>query len=243
MKPIVIIKVGDTFADLAQSAGDFEHWIEKGLGKLKSPVTVIDPRINTLPAPGGIAGAIVTGSHAMVTDRADWSETLAAWLRKAVEEEIPLLGICYGHQLLAHALGGKVDYHPQGMEIGSVHISKTAAASDDPLFHDLPASFMAHVVHSQSVRTLPPEAVLLAENAFEHHHAYRIGRHAWGVQFHPEFDHRAMGSYITKLSDHLKEKGADVPTLQSQLAYTHAASGILNKFGKLAENHPPYSST
>lgn len=236
MKPIVIFKVGDTFADLAQQSGDFENWIEKGLGKLNTPVTVIDPRIAPLPSYEEIAGAVITGSHAMVTDRAVWSEALAVWLRAAVEKEVPVLGICYGHQLLAHALGGQVDYHPNGIEIGSVHVSKTSAATDDPLFHDLPAEFMAHVVHSQSVRALPPNAVLLAANAFEQHHAYRVGQNAWGVQFHPEFDHRAMGTYIEKLSDHLKEKGADITALQSQLAYTQAASGILHKFGKLAEN-------
>jgi len=236
MKPIVILKVGDTFADLAQTSGDFEHWIAKGLGLHKTSLTVIDPRVASLPLHGEIAGAIVTGSHAMVTDRADWSETLAGWLRIAVQKDVPVLGICYGHQLLAHALGGKVDYHPQGMEIGSVHVSKTAAAKDDPIFHDLPAHFMAHVVHSQSVRFLPPDAVLLAENVFEQHHAYRVGRHAWGVQFHPEFDHRAMGTYIDKLSEHLTKKGTDISTLHSQLAYTQAASSILQKFGRLAES-------
>lgn len=237
MKPLVIFKAGDTFPDLAQHADDFEHWIEQGLGKLNLPVKVIDPRTATsLPDCQDIAGAVITGSHAMVTDRAPWSENLAVWLRDAVQQQIPLLGICYGHQLLAHALGGQVDYHPAGIEIGSVTIDKTEAANDDPLFHDLPPVFMAHVVHRQSVRTLPANAVLLASNAFEAHHAYRIGEFAWGVQFHPEFDHETMRSYLTHLANDLEKNGVDVAALQAQLAYTPAASGILSRFGRLAAN-------
>lgn len=237
MKPLVIFKVGDTFPELAQRAGDFEHWVEQGLGQTGLPVVIVDPRTQTpLPEWHTVAGVIVTGSHAMVTDRADWSETLAAWLREAVAQQVPLLGICYGHQLLAHALGGQVDYHPDGIEIGSVKVCTATAAANDPLFHDLPASFMAHVVHRQSVRTLPTEAVVLAHNGFEAHHAFRVGETAWGVQFHPEFDHEAMRHYLQKLAPDLEKNGTDLATLESQLAYTSAAAGILDRFGRFAKN-------
>ncbi|WP_293780619.1 glutamine amidotransferase [uncultured Oxalicibacterium sp.] len=235
MKPLVIFKVGETFPELAQRAGDFEHWIEQGLGQTGLPVMIVDARTQTaLPEWHTVAGAIVTGSHAMVTDRADWSEALAAWLREAVAQKLPLLGICYGHQLLAHALGGHVDYHPDGIEIGSVQVCIAAAAGNDPLFHDLPTSFMAHVVHRQSVRSLPSKAVVLAHNEFEAHHAFRVGETAWGVQFHPEFDHEAMRGYLQKLAPDLRKNGTDLATLESQLAYTSTAASILGKFGRFA---------
>ncbi|WP_251265687.1 glutamine amidotransferase-related protein, partial [Enterobacter hormaechei] len=59
-----------------------------------------------LPDPHAFAGVLVTGSAAFVTDHAEWSERSAAWLRQTAHAGLPVFGICYGHQLLAHALGG-----------------------------------------------------------------------------------------------------------------------------------------
>ena len=119
--PLLIIKTGETFAHLSAQAGDFEHWVEAGVAGHGLPVAVVDARQpGGLPAPHTIAGAVLTGSLAMVSDRADWSEALGTWLATAVQQQTPVLGICYGHQLLAHALGGEVGYHPGGLEIGTV---------------------------------------------------------------------------------------------------------------------------
>lgn len=56
----------------------------------------------------------------MVTDQEPWSEKTAAWIRNAMAMEMPLFGVCYGHQLMAHALGGRVEYHPQGRESDAI---------------------------------------------------------------------------------------------------------------------------
>src|SRR5690606_15176642 len=121
---LIIFKVGDTFPDLAAEIGDFEQWIKTGLGQTDLPVTVVDPRKpDPLPVISDVAGAIITGSHSMVTDREAWSENLGVWLREAVTAQVPVLGICYGHQLLAHALGGEVAHHPVGLEIGTVSVT------------------------------------------------------------------------------------------------------------------------
>lgn len=237
MKTLIIFKAGSTFPDLARAQGDFEDWIADGIGGTL-PIAVVDARkAATLPAFDDTAGAIVTGSHAMVTDHAAWSDRLAAWLRQAHRRDIPLLGICYGHQLLADALGGDVDYHPQGMEIGSVPVDKTAAADDDPLFAGLPRHFKANVVHSQSVRRLPPQATLLASNAFEPHQAFRVGRNSWGVQFHPEFDDAAMRCYVECLADDLAAAGIDAEARRREVVPTAEAASLLRRFGDLAAVH------
>ena len=94
----------------------------------------------------------------MVTDRHDWSERSAGWLREAAHEGLPLLGICYGHQLIAHALGGEVGWHPEGREMGTVEIERLAPSNDDPLFGGLPGRFAAQATHLQSVLRAPEDS-------------------------------------------------------------------------------------
>lgn len=235
MKSLVIFKAGETFETLARELGDFDEWIMRGIGSCPLPVTVVDPRTrDNLPGIADVAGAIITGSHSMVTDQAPWSENLAAWLRSAVSHTVPVLGICYGHQLLAHALGGEVAYHPDGIELGTVGVQLTDAAGRDPLFQDLPPAFAAQVVHRQTVRSLPPGAVLLGGNAFEPHQAFRVGENAWGVQFHPEFSAAAMAGYINELANHAESQASASNSLLENVVSTKEAASILPKFAELA---------
>lgn len=235
-KPLVIFKVGETFDSLSVKLGDFDQWIVDRIGPLPIPITVIDPRREgVLPNCRDIAAAIVTGSHAMVTDREPWSESLAAWLRSATVRDIPVLGICYGHQLLAHALGGDVGFHPDGIELGTVSIRLTKCGHEDALLGGMPHEFLAQVVHRQSVLRLPEGGVLLASNAFEPHHAFRVGDSAWGVQFHPEFSLAAMLGYIRELSEAPK---AGVPAPEGppgKARATDDAASILPKFANLVK--------
>lgn len=230
-RPLLILKTGDTFDSLRDARGDFEHWIADGLGAADLPVLVLDPRQGDgLPAATEISGVVLTGSHAMVSHRESWSERTAAWLADVVhQDQVPVLGICYGHQLLAHALGGEAGDHPQAMEIGTVEVQATDAAAHDPLFESMPARFPAHVVHRQSALKLPPGAVRLAGNDFEPHQAFRVGEQAWGVQFHPEFDEDAMRGYIDKLAASLENPAA----LRERVRPTPEAAQLLQRFARI----------
>jgi len=224
-KPLLILKVGSTHPHIAAELQDFEHWIQAGLQDDSLPVAVVDPREGqALPAQADIAGVVVTGSHSMVSDREPWSEATATWLRDTVAAEVPVLGICYGHQLLAHALGGEVGYHPQGIELGTVPVSLHEAAQDDPLFAGLPTQFDAQAAHRQSVQRLPDGATLLAGNHFEPHHAFRFGARAWGVQFHPEFGEAATRAYLVTLN-------GDVP--EGAVRPTDVAASVLPRFARI----------
>lgn len=234
--PLVIVKVGGTFEALRARRGDFEHWVADGLGSQTLPILVIDPRRgDTLPAPDQVAGVVVTGSHAMVSHREPWSETTAAWLAQAVALDTPVLGICYGHQLLAHALGGEAGNHPAGAEVGTVTVSLTEAAATDPLLQGLPAQFPANAVHWQSALRLPEGAVRLAGNDHEPVHAFRAGTQAWGLQFHPEFDADVMRGYVDMLANDLTAMGADPVALREQVRPTDTAASLLGRFARIVE--------
>lgn len=235
MKSLYILKVGSTFPDTARRLGDFETWTRAALGDPGLPIEVRavaagDP----LPAPEACAGAVITGSHAMVTDDLPWSLDLERWLPALLARGTPVLGICYGHQLLARAMGGKVGYHPGGPEVGTVTIRTHPLRAGDPLFGPLPETFLAHVTHAQTVLQPPPGAVVLAASAHEAHQALRLGATAWGLQFHPEFDAAIMRDYLRSKAEALASAGASVDARLGEVAETPEAAAVLARFGRLA---------
>ncbi|MFP8780286.1 glutamine amidotransferase [Hydrogenophaga sp. RWCD_12] len=233
--PLLIIKTGSTHAHIRERLGDFDDWIAAGLREGgAATVQSHDAQADGLPAPPEqFAGVVLTGSHSMVSEREPWSEALVPWLQAAVEAGTPVLGICYGHQLLAHALGGEVSHHPDGVEIGTVTVERHPVSADDPLLGGLPARFPAQAVHWQSVRSLPANAVLLAGSAHEAHHAFRVGDRAWGVQFHPEFSDEALRAYLDGLGDVLAKEGLDATEIAGSLAPTPEAASVLPRFARL----------
>jgi len=235
MKSILIVKTGSTFPTIAKKYGDFEDWIISGTQIPQNNFSIVSPFMGQpLPKQNAFAGIIITGSHSMVTGYETWSENIAKWLPNAVEIGIPILGICYGHQLLAHAMGGRAGFHPNGFEIGTVKVSKTRFANDDLLFCDLPASFEVQVNHTQSVLRFPREAKILASNTFEPHQAFVLQKHAWGVQFHPEFNQDIMKCYIMEQKDLLLAKGYDIDQLMSAVRPSLFGEVILKRFCEIA---------
>ncbi|MGK2905196.1 MAG: glutamine amidotransferase [Desulfuromonadales bacterium] len=235
MKKIFIIKAGSTFTDTAERHGDFDQMAWRGLCIPQDKICVINASHGeVLPDPGACRGVVITGSHSMVTDNLPWSLAIESWIPSLVQAEVPLLGICYGHQLLGRAMGGHVGFHPCGQEVGTFVVRKHLKHNNDPLLGKLPQQFTAHTTHAQSVLSLPPGAVLLAENDFEPHHAFRLGGCAWGVQFHPEFDSHIMRDYIMAQTDRLTRDGQDVNALLQALQETPDANGILATFAQLA---------
>src|SRR4030042_1583552 len=105
MNKTLIIKTGSTLPGLKKNKGDFEDWIVAGMKMPAESFKIAyveqgDPLLHWRD----LSGIVITGSHAMITDHHPWSERTADWLATTIEKQIPTLGICYGHQLLAHAL-------------------------------------------------------------------------------------------------------------------------------------------
>jgi GMP synthase-like glutamine amidotransferase len=117
---------------------------------------------------------------------APWLAPLRGLLANAVQAELPTLGVCLGAQLLAAANGGRVARNPDGPEIGAQLVAKRGAASNDPLFGPMPITPDVIQWHFDAVTVLPPGAIHLYSSPVCDNQAFRLGRLAWGIQFHIE---------------------------------------------------------
>jgi len=232
-RPLLIVKTGETLSSISPRRGDFEAWIGGALGLAEEDLEVVCVyRGEDLPEASDISGVVVTGSPAMVSAREPWSERTAAWLPQAMQAGRPVLGICYGHQLLAHGLGGEVGRNPRGREIGTVKV-RLEGAEDDALLGGLPAELVVHATHLESVLSLPEGAVRLAHNDADPHHAFRIGERTWGVQFHPEFDADVMRGYIVGRRADLEAEGIDADRLLEEAVDSPHGDAILARFAEI----------
>ncbi|RUR33360.1 glutamine amidotransferase [Vreelandella andesensis] len=234
MASLVIIKTGDAFPDVVDHYGDFEQLFINQLSTALPEhlsLEVWDARQQGVPpAPSSFAGIMLTGSHSMVSEQAPWSEALKPWLQQALDENAPMFGVCYGHQLMASAFGGISDYHPAGRESGTRSVRLTQAGHQDPLFGKLPTPFPAHLSHAQSVMQLPPNTTVLAHNSHDAHQALRYGPRQWSVQFHPEFTPSVMHAYIERQKAALRDQGENPDALINAITDTQAATGLLRRF-------------
>lgn len=170
-------------------------------------------------------GVILSGGPASVT----FADSPRA-PRELFEAGVPMLGICYGHQLLAHAFGGVVGDNPAGREMGTAELELEPAARTDPLFAGLPARVRAHTTHLQTVLAPPPGATVLARSTRDTCQAFRLDDQVWGVQFHPEFSAGAMRAYIAGRAEALRREGEDPQRLHRAVRPAPLARRVLQRF-------------
>ena len=240
MKPLLIIKFGPATPLFIERHGNFEDLFIETLEIERSLIEIVDPSEGEdLPDPAPFSGVLLMGSHANVTDRLEWIDSTAAWIRGVVKGGIPLLGVCFGHQLLAHATGGKTDNNPNGREFGTVAISLDEAAKQDRLFTGLPDSFPVHVSHAQSVHELPPGAVHLASSARDPNQAFHLPPCAWGVQFHPEFNAEITYFSIHEFAEPLRSEGQDLDRLLAEVKDAPESILVLKNFKRIIQEKQP----
>jgi GMP synthase (glutamine-hydrolysing) len=174
------------------------------------------------PDLSGYDGLVVLGGAMGAHDDATvpWLPHERALLREAVTTELPTLGVCLGAQLLALAHGGRVEPSPGGPEIGAQLIAKRAAASTDPLFGPMPITPDVLQWHFDAITVLPPGAVHLASSPVCDNQAFRLGRLAWGIQFHIETTPEIVRSWAVEDAGLLD--GFDLDLIVSRSTAAHA---------------------
>lgn len=234
MRHVLLLQVGHTFEEIACERGDYDVWFREGLGLTHDTLQVARVYLDDpVPRTYDYDGVVVTGSWSMVTDHEPWSEASADYLRGAVERAIPVLGVCYGHQLLAHALGGMVGYNPAGRHAGTALVELSAEAERDPLLAGFDNPLVVQVSHSQRVIDPPAEAVLLGQTALDPYPMFRVGPCAWGVQFHPEFDAEISRAYIRMRAATIAAEGLDVDGLLASVRESPHGRQLLRRFTSL----------
>jgi GMP synthase-like glutamine amidotransferase len=153
-----------------------------------------------VPTLDGVDGLVAFGSTFNVehADEQPFIKSAADLMREAIERRVPVLGACFGAQLLAWALDAEVGKSPV-REIGFERIHPTPAAAHDPLFSHLTDGDMAFQWHEDTF-ALPTGAELLATGGRVENQAFRYGDLAWGAQFHFEVDRAELESWLEEFA-------------------------------------------
>jgi GMP synthase (glutamine-hydrolysing) len=215
-KAVSILKMGFAEPEIRPKHGDYVDMVRQKLpAEMQSAARVIEPAV-ALPEPKSVDALVITGSSSMVTDPSPDDLSAFRWLERIVAAGVPVLGICYGHQMLGHVLGGKVGPLPGGPEIGVADVK--VDAEGDPLFSPVDRCQKVAVIHWQTVLELPRGARVLGRGTRDPHHIVRFGPKAWGVQFHPEFGPRLMTDYANACANDLRKHGEDPQKVATEAA-------------------------
>jgi GMP synthase-like glutamine amidotransferase len=168
-----------------------------------------DARVEVPLTAEGFDGVVVLGGTPGPTDDADaaWLPRVRQLIGRCLQDAVPYLGICLGAQMLAVVAGGVVGGVRKGAEIGLTDLALTAPGHADPLLRDLPAVLRAMQWHSLEVHELPAGSVSLCASERCPNQAFRVGKAAWGVQFHLEAGAATAEAWAREDSDDLRDAG------------------------------------
>ncbi|HEV2082100.1 MAG TPA: type 1 glutamine amidotransferase [Brevundimonas sp.] len=180
MTKIAILKTGSPPPALAARHGDYPAMFGAVLGE---GLTTFDVQAGRLPDPAAFDGAVITGSSAGVYEDHDWLPPLFEWIR-AARGRTRLVGICFGHQAMAQALGGEVRKSDKGWGVG---LHRYDVLSTEPWMTPTAEAVAVPASHQDQVQTLPPGARVTMASAFTPFGGLAWGDDAISMQFHPEF--------------------------------------------------------
>ncbi len=150
-----------------------------------------------------------SGAYSVPLDYS-WMPDALAFVRLVVDAGMPVFGSCWGHQLIARALGGTVIHDAARAELGCFDVELNDAGVADPLFARFPRHFRANQGHHDRVSQLPAGCISLAHSVTQPYQAFRVvGRPVYGTQFHSELDALRERERLIAYRHHYPEGGED----------------------------------
>ena len=196
---IGILETGPVSPKLKKKFGTYGHMFQELIARVThKPVfeefDIIESHFPNSPIDADLW--FITGSKFGVYDELPWLEPLKCFLVNCIGKNIPVIGVCFGHQILAEALGGKVTKFDRGWGLG-VHEYEILKTPN--WIYDLKKSFKGYAVHQDQVIVNPPNATRIAGSSFCKNAMLAYGNiespHAISIQSHPELS----GEFVSAL--------------------------------------------
>ncbi|NKB62344.1 MAG: hypothetical protein GKR95_09510 [Gammaproteobacteria bacterium] len=187
----------------------------------------------TLPAPEDFDGYVITGSKYAVYEDIPWILDLQGFVRKCWDQNIRMVGICFGHQLIAHSLGGKTEKADVGWGFG-IHAAKVT--QPQPWMNNRETlrgdQYRLIVIHQDQVVKVPPEFKTVAENDFCPNSMIVAEDRMLGIQGHPEFNKEYCEFRATSRRELIGEEvyQATLESLASQETNSNTVLGWIRNF-------------
>jgi GMP synthase-like glutamine amidotransferase len=206
---LAILETGHPPGDLADRFGDYPTMFAHLLGD-DFEIEAFDVQAGELPDPGNHDAVLITGSPAGVYDDFPWIEPLMDFIRTAKDSK--MVGVCFGHQVMAEALGGHVEKSDKGWGAGLHHYAVVHPEfwTDEARQIAIPAS------HQDQVVDQPPNTEIVAASDFTPYAALAwIDRPAISFQFHPDFSPEFAKALIEKRYDVVPNPDAAIASLDA----------------------------
>lgn len=226
--------------DREQPATRFDHALAKSGLSVRTYKTV-EGELPDQTTIQNARGVFVSASVAGAYDGHAWIDALGKTLQALAQQQVPMLGLCFGAQVLAWALVDKDQVFKRAdRETGYGELRLTPVGRTDPLTQDFAPIMRTFMWHGDEVRADHPDIIVLADNDVCANHLWRW-RHGpvWGIQPHPEMDQNQICDFLHKNRDWFAAEGKDVEPILAALEPNDDLSPIFEKFLNLVQSEAP----
>jgi len=223
MKNVVIYSNGPGLPEIVKQYGHSSDWIPNIVNNNKVNFIIKKAYENDFDSDIKADAFILTGSKYSVYNKSPWIEELKKHVKKLIDEDKYILGICFGHQILADCLGAEVRKNKLGWELGSYKINLSEKGLQSKLFHGFSKEEIVYESHQDTVINIPSNLDILASSK-KSNQSFSYNDKIYGVQFHPEFSKEVT----RKLMDLRIENGVSVDS--NVLLNAEKSSLVLSNF-------------